>query len=76
MRVEFLNMLHEMDILKKIEHSDFRAVYFVWKHLILSRMDSYMFSYIKNVQVYLPTPSEHGDMIVQSWDVQFFGVQF
>ena len=65
-----------MDILKKNEHLDFRAVYFVSKHLILCLMDSYKFSNIENAQVYLLIPSEHGDIIVQSWDVQFFWVQF
>ena len=66
-----------MDILKKFEHLDFRAVYFARKHLILCLVDSYEFSNIENAQVYLLTPSERGDIVVGSSELHdFFGSVF
>ena len=65
-----------MDILKKIEHLDFRAVYFARKHLILCLLNSYEFSNIKNIQVYLLTPSERRDIVVESSGLHDFLAQF
>ena len=65
-----------MDILKKIEHLDFRAVYVARKHSISCLVNSYEFSNIENIQVYLLTPSERGDIVAESSGLHDFLVQF